>query len=384
MNEYREYELMAGMLNGELNKDEQEELQQWLEESREHREIFANMQEIHAVAKETRPAFSTDVERALRAAKRGKRIERTRRWKVLSRYAAVALLALGAGWWVYPGEEKRGDDDRSFEVVAVPGRARAILRQGDGTGVTLDDLSRDTLLSSRGGVTVAVKEGGLVYSTSAVESADAEMNEVIVPRGGEFQLVLPDGTVARLNAETRVLFPRRFAADERRVLLSGEAYFEVTRDEARPFIVEAPGMEVRVLGTRFNVSAYPLDEARHATLAGGRVEVSVPGQSPVTLLPGEQLYLRGGQVEKREVNAETYLSWMNGHFVFRDAGLDEIARQLSRWYDAEIVFADETLKEIRFTGGIVRSDPVETLIRAIEATSQARFRVEGKQLVIYK
>ncbi|MDR1415751.1 MAG: DUF4974 domain-containing protein, partial [Odoribacteraceae bacterium] len=194
----------------------------------------------------------------------------------------------------------------------------------------------------------------------------------------------PDGTSVTLNAASRLVFPRRFAAGERRVRLEGEAFFDVSPDASRPFIVEAEGLVVRVSGTRFNVSAYPGNAVRHATLVEGRVEVSGDGFSPVGLLPGEQLYRSGEAWEKREVDANLFISWLKGKFLFRDTELEEIARQLSRWYDVDVAFEDEGLKRIRFTGGVVRYDPLEELIRAIEATSNARFRVEGERLMIYR
>ncbi|MDR2130592.1 MAG: DUF4974 domain-containing protein [Odoribacteraceae bacterium] len=385
MTEDHVYELMAGALNDELNAAEEERLRRWLAAAGEHASLFDRLREIHLRARAARPSLEPDVERALRAVKRGKRRPR---WGGFSRYAALLLLALGAGWWFHVA--RRGDPPvapRSFETVAVPGHTRALLKRGDGDEMALGELPADTLLACREGVTIATdKDHLLTYSavTPAGGAGEVKVDELIVPRGGEFQLVLPDGTAVTLNATSRLLFPPRFTGGERRVQLAGEACFDVARDPARPFIVETPGMEVKALGTRFNVVAYPDSEEQHATLVEGKVEVRSPGRAPVALLPGEQLYRSGETWEKRTVDVNLYLSWMKGKFMFRDAGLEEIARQLSRWYDVEIFFADEALKKIRFTGGIVRYDPVEFLIRMIESTSEARFRVEGKSLIIEK
>ncbi|MDR1273953.1 MAG: DUF4974 domain-containing protein [Odoribacteraceae bacterium] len=380
------YELIAGALNGELNDEEQRALQQWLDAAGENQRLFDRTREIHFQARALYPAAGPDVEQALLAVKRGRRRQPAWRPLVPCAAAAVLLLLAGGGWW-YHASRQAGEAvaPRSFESVAAPGYARALLRQEEGGEFALGELRGDTLLSSLDGVTVAANEHHvLTYSVAddAPEAEEARIDELIVPRGGEFRLTLPDGTSVTLNASSRLSFPRRFAGDERRVRLEGEAFFDVTRDTARPFIVETGRAEVKVLGTRFNVAAYPDNAAGHATLVEGRVEVRVPGQPVIELLPGEQAYRSGGAWEKRPVDAGQYTSWMKGKFLFKDTELEEIARQLSRWYDVDISFADERLKAIRFTGGIVRYSPVEELIRLIEATSEARFRVEGKRLVI--
>jgi ferric-dicitrate binding protein FerR (iron transport regulator) len=377
-------ELIAGALNGELNDEEQRALRQWLDAAGENRRLFDRARDLHLRARALYPASEPDVERALLAVKRRRH---HRAWRPLARGAAAVLLLLAGGGWWYHATRQAGDAvaTRSFESVAVPGHARALLRQEGGGEHALGEPRGDTLLSTLDGVTVAASEDHLLtYSDTGVApgTGEARIDELIVPRGGEFRLVLPDGTGVTLNASSRLAFPRRFAGNERRVRLEGEAFFDVTRDTARPFIVETALAEVKVLGTRFNVAAYPDNATRHVTLLEGRVETRVPGQPSIGLLPGEQAYHSGGTWEKRAVDAGQYTSWMKGKFLFKDTELEEIARQLSRWYDVDITFSDERLKAIRFTGGIVRYNPVEELIRLIEATSEARFRVEGKRLVI--
>jgi ferric-dicitrate binding protein FerR (iron transport regulator) len=376
------YGLIAGALNGELDEGERQSLQQWLDADEEHQRLFARMQSIHARARALYPARATDVERALREVKRERRARvRTR----IAWYAAAVVLVSGAGWWFANHRAAERVDPRAFEQVSAPGRPRAVLRQEGEREIALGETLGDTLLSSLGGVTVSAgEERSLTYSIHAGVTPDdtPRVDELIVPRGGEFRLELSDGSIVTLNAESRLVFPRRFTGDERRVRLEGEAFFEVTGDASRPFVVETGEMEVRVLGTSFNVSAYPDEATRHATLVAGSVEVHVPGQSPIALSPGEQARGREGAWEKRAVDVQRYISWMTGKFSFKDTGLEEIARQLSRWYDVEIHFADERPRTIRFTGGIVRYHPLEELIRMIEDTSDARFRVEGERLVI--
>jgi ferric-dicitrate binding protein FerR (iron transport regulator) len=376
---------MVGSLHGELNEEEQARLKLWLEESNKNREEFEELRILREQAKEARETRVFDAESALRAVKRRKK---ERAWRVMLKYAGAVALLLGAGGWFYAWQQKNHREaPRAFERIALPGHERAWLRQGDGVAIALEGVPADTLISSYGGVAVVINDETLVLRAeegNGEQAEEGELNELFVPRGGEFSLVLSDGTRVWLNAETRLIFPRRFAGGERRVRLEGEAYFDVSGDARWPFIAEAAEMEVTVLGTRFNVSAYPGDASRHATVAEGRVAVRAGGRPAVELVPGEQLHLVGGEWEKREVETRAYLSWIEGRFIFKDTRLEEIARQAARWYDVEIAFEEEGLKEIRFTGGIVRGEPVKSLIEAIEATSDARFRVEGRRLVVYK
>ena len=268
--------------------------------------------------------------------------------------------------------------------MARPGSERAVLRLFDGQTVVLDSTSGSTLLAKSGNVRVEVDSNRLLrYSPEDTVTGSREMknNELIVPRGGEHQIELADGTRVWLNSATKLIFPRNFTGGERRVVLSGEAFFEVARDESKPFIVETSRMDVKVLGTRFNVNAYADNDEVSATLVNGSVEVSSGKQKPMVLVPGEQAYGNAGELEKREVNVRLYTSWIDGRFLFNNAELEEIAKQVSRWYDVKIFFANESVKKIRFTGGMVKFKPLDDLIRMIESTSPVRFSVKGKTIV---
>ena len=177
-------------------------------------------------------------------------------------------------------------------------------------------------------------------------------------------------------------FPPYFTGAERRVTLSGEAFFDVAHDDKKPFIVETARMDVKVLGTRFNVNAYEDNEVVSATLVNGSVEVFSGEQQTIRLAPGEQAYGKESELEKREVNVRLYTSWIDGKFMFNNTELEEIAKQISRWYDVQIFFSNENVKKVRFTGAIMKFKPLEDLIRMIEKTSQVRFSVKNKTIVI--
>ena len=380
----RIYELISGKLNDALSAGEERELAGWLEADGEHEVIFEEMRRLHEQARLLRREFSPDVEGTLGKLKgHGRRQVGMRVWW---RYAAMFILPLGVALALWQGLRERGEVlHRQFSEVARPGSERAVLRLFDGQTVVLDSTSGNTLLAKSGSVRVEVDSNRLLrYSPEDTVGGAQDMknNELIVPRGGEYQIELADGTRVWLNSATKLIFPRNFSGSERRVILSGEAFFEVARDESKPFIVETSRMDVKVLGTRFNVNAYADNEEVSATLVNGSVEVSSGKQKPMVLVPGEQAYGNAGELEKREVNVRLYTSWIDGRFLFNNAELEEIAKQVSRWYDVKIFFTNENVKKIRFTGGMVKFKPLDDLIRMIESTSPVRFSVKGKTIVI--
>ena len=382
--EDRVYELISGKLDDVLSEEEERGLSGWLEADGEHRVIFDEMRRLHEQAKLLRREFNPDVEGTLRRLKvrGGKRIGLHAWWK----YAAMFVLPLGIAFALWQGlKEKKIVLHRQFGEVARPGAERAVLKLFDGKTVVLDSTSGNMLIARGENVRVEVDSNRLLrYSRedTVVTSREERKNELIVPRGGEYQIVLADGTQVWLNSATKLIFPQNFTGKERRVVLSGEAFFEVARDENKPFIVETSRMDVKVLGTRFNVNAYTDNEMVSTTLVDGSVEVASGTQKPITLVPGEQAYGEAGELEKREVNVRLYTSWIDGRFMFNNVELEEIAKQISRWYDVEIFFTNENVKKIRFTGGMVKFKPLDDLIRMIESTSSVCFSVKGRTIVI--
>ncbi|WP_292270185.1 FecR family protein [Butyricimonas sp.] len=382
--EDRVYELISGKLDDVLSEEEERELSGWLEADGEHRVIFDEMRRLHEQAKLLRREFNPDVEGTLRRLKvrGGKRIGLHAWWK----YAVMFVLPLGIAFALWQGlKEEKIVLHRQFGEVARPGAERAVLKLFDGKTVVLDSTSGNMLIARGENVRVEVDSNRLLrYSRedTIVTLREERKNELIVPRGGEYQIVLADGTRVWLNSATKLIFPQNFTGKERRVVLSGEAFFEVARDENKPFIVETSRMDVKVLGTRFNVNAYTDNEMVSTTLVDGSVEVASGTQKPITLVPGEQAYGEAGELEKREVNVRLYTSWIDGRFMFNNVELEEIAKQISRWYDVEIFFTNENVKKTRFTGGMVKFKPLDDLIRMIESTSSVCFSVKGRTIVI--
>ena len=220
---------------------------------------------------------------------------------------------------------------------------------------------------------------------SSREIDEVFYNEVHIPKGGEYALMLADGSRVWLNAETTLRFPVQFAADKREVFLEGEACFEVTRNERCPFLVRTPQRTVEVLGTIFNVCAYPSDPYWHTTLVSGKVKIDTD-ESSCILSPSEQ-YLENretGEKEIRQVRASEYLSWRLGKISFRGECLENIIQKLERWYDFQIFYANDEVRHMRFRGVINKYDPFDVVLRKLERTTDIRFDIKGRTVIASK
>lgn len=211
-----------------------------------------------------------------------------------------------------------------------------------------------------------------------------EYNEIIVPRGAEYLLTLADGTTVILNSETRLRFPNFFAGKERKIYLSGEAYFNVIRDEEHPFLVEFEGGKVRVLGTQFNVKAYR-GQNTFATLVSGKVEVA-SGRDSVVLQPGElcEITADDHSLAVSEADMISVLAWKNGEFVLKNASWDQVMNELARWYDAEIVYDSSELQGMKFHIYMDRAKTLEEALQIISKMGEITYRVEGRKVIIKK
>ena len=278
-------------------------------------------------------------------------------------------------------------DDDIWIIVSEPSNnkfyEKAILKIAAQRPIRLDG-EIDTLIITENGTKIKTDAGNMLsfLIDSAGYKTAQEENQLIVPRGGEYRITLSDGTRVWLNAASVLTFPPVFAGNERKVRLVGEAFFEVTPDTARPFIVATARMDIKVLGTSFNVSVYEDEETVHTTLVKGSVEVQPVQQEAIMLKPGEQACLAGNRMTVKAVNTRQFTSWIDGKFMFCNTALEEISKQISRWYDVDIFFSSEQVKTICFTGAILRFEPLEELIRMIENTSNVRFSVKGKTIVI--
>jgi len=266
----------------------------------------------------------------------------------------------------------------------VPGSNKAILILSDGTEHDLTS-GNNSFIDTDGN---EIKNTGnqLEYISKNSQTAEIKYNTLKIPRGGEYFLMLSDSTKVWLNSETTLRFPVHFAPGNRTVELTGEAYFEVSKNENSPFIISTNNQHVKVLGTQFNLSSYPDQQYTLTTLVEGRVEVSL-GTDPkqkMILKPNEQSILENNnnQITKRTVDVFQYIAWKDGRFVFHDRNLEEIMNTLSKWYDVQVTFNREDLKNVRFTGNLQRYADFSDILKKIERTNEVNFEVNNKTIII--
>lgn len=310
----------------------------------------------------------------------GKNRRRMSAWRWVA--AAMLPLLLGGILWISSREKK---DVFVAGVVSEieAGTPRAVLLMEQGERIDLSLLAGDTILN-KGDVRIRLDSSkSVTYEQMAGTSAKIEYNTIIVPRKGEYQLILADGSKVYLNSESRLRFPTRFEGKERRVYLEGEGYFEVAKDTAKPFIVEAKEVDVRVLGTSFNVSAYVAEQAIRTTLVSGKVRVGdrLTGKGEV-ILPGQQAEWKDGTFKTKEVDTSIYTAWIDGKFYFEGATLEEITAQLERWYDIDFFFTSEKVKRFAFAGVINKEYSANKIFSIIEKTTRVRFNVNGRVVTV--
>ena len=307
----------------------------------------------------------------------------TLRWSIAA--SIILLVGLFVGRTIN-GVRDIHEEQELAKSVMQPGTSKAILMMADGKEVVLEQgQNLNILLNER--VRVATSSQGIVYEEYGKGMVTEEYNKLTTPIGGEYSLVLSDGTKVFLNADSELKYPVEFSDGKRIVDLKGEAYFEVHKDSLRPFIVRMNGAEVTVLGTSFNVNTYGDDGQIYTTLVNGSVRVSSVknGQAEV-LKPGMQsvMDVQSGQLTVREVDVEPYVAWREGRFVFRAMTLDLIMRQLQRWYDFEVFYQNPELKDYEFRGVIKRDMDLDKVLSVIKVTTNVDFEVKGKVITIIK
>ncbi|HEY4064723.1 MAG TPA: FecR domain-containing protein [Puia sp.] len=393
-------ELFNKLLEGKLSPDEVEELIAWLGRTELEPEAVSM---ILAQLKEpvTREKISPAVNAALNARLPFILQQRQRRPLLLSlqthwvRYAAAVIILLGVCTYFLM--------NRSSQPIAAakplppkadlpPGKNGAILTLADGRTVVLDSLGNG-VVATQNGSKVSLVNGQLAYKAEGPAMAAATYNTMTTPRGRQFQLVLPDGTKVWLNAASSLRYPTRFSGTERKVEITGEAYFEVARNTNMPFIVKVDeSTSVRVLGTGFDINSYTDEATVNTTLLEGSVQVLHKGekallqlgqQAQIAKQPSDGQAITGTSGIKilNSVNVEKVMAWKNGVFDFEDASLEEVMRQLERWYDIEVVY-EKNIPRLEFIGKMGRDLTLSNVLRGLEL-SKVHFRMEGtRRLVI--
>ena len=362
-------EILAALFTGSQTEKDQREFDEWVKE-RENNKVFAD--------KLLDPNRYEENRRALRKfqakevwnkidARLGEPTKKIPLWKNVVRYAAVVLVLLSVG--VYFWLDRSGVKEITpvmYQISAGTTGARLIL----GDGSTVDIIKDRTIeLEEADGTTIVTDSAGIDYSAITAKDTAEIRNIVQTLTGMEYTLTLSDGTKVFLNAETKLKFPTIFKGDQRVVELEGEAYFEVRKDEAHPFIVKTVSMNVRVLGTSFNVRSYVNEHDVTATLVEGKVAVS-DGEVEKMLVPGEQaVYIKKtGKMEVKEVDVSLYTAWHSGKFIFRNETLEDMMIYLSRWYGFKYRFIDDQAKRVQLGARLDRYDNMNPIVEMLRKT----------------
>lgn len=371
--------LIVKEMAGTISEPENFELQCWLSESQEHQKSYEQLKQtkIDEELQRYRRLDSREGWKKYKALRGGERRHRIMRWNSVA--AAVIILLMGMWVLMRPGQLAEES------IGGAPGSSKAVLVLADGTQKELATPGKEEILHLG---TMMVKNNGtsICYETVQKSAAESSIvyNELKIPAGGEYQLVLADGTHVWLNSQTKLRYPVRFTGNKREVYLEGEAYFEVTKDKEHPFcVMTRKAVSVEVLGTSFNVRAYQDEETIETVLEEGVVRMSTDKQQ-IVLNPGQRAVyqIAGGQMQVGEADTQIYTSWRKGMFVFNDITVEAIMRDLTHWYDVEVFYSDERVKHQMFNGKVKRYDNIQGLLKAMELAGGVRFELNGRTLIV--
>ena len=296
--------------------------------------------------------------------------------------AAVWVLALGVTLWMTFGKKENVAPLPVASKIIPAGEKKATLTLADGMEVHVEEITAQILQEK--GMNIEYRNGEIVYHKSEEKTTEVVYNKLEVPRGGECMIKLDDGTKVWVNAETKLKYPVTFVGDRREVVLEGEAFFDVAKNE-KPFIVKTSFGDVRVLGTAFGISAYASEPESYTTLVRGKVSVEREGIKPVVILPGEQVVTsKDGKMIKQQVDVEEFVGWKDGIYVFKEKSLGEIMKTLERWYNISVDFQEKSLVDLPFTGNLKRYDDINVFFDALTRTGDMKYRVEGNQVILFK
>lgn len=378
---YRIVSYILAKLTATSSPADEAQLEKWLQESETHREIFnqllqkENFEQYQSMFEE-----HPDEYHYLQMQKHIKKEKRICLFKRVGYAAAILILFVFSAllWPQSTQEEPSHISDTSTSIR--PGSPFAILTLPGGTTIQLDSTTRRSPILQTG---IISQQDTLVYQRS--NNVKGEYHTLFIPRGGEYILKLSDGTKIWLNAESELKYPVQFEATQRKVYLKGEAYFEVAKNEHSPFIVITGEQTTTVLGTSFNLRAYPEEAQILTTLEKGSVQIST-SQGNTILKPGEQARtLSNSQtIEKTQVNTSLYTAWHLGKYIFIDQPLEEILHTLARWYNMNIWYDHPDLKKIQFTGELRKYDDIQEFLEKIEHLEKVHFQIQDQTVSVFR
>lgn len=365
-------------------------LENWLSENEANTDEFANylalLKESGAISSIAQVKTEEAWSKIVGAISVSKKVTKTRKFHLWLPYAAAIVVMCVIGYlMVYQVENDYDfDKDYNFAEISTIRSKKAVLILNNGTSMHLD-ANIDSLIAEVDGTMIENDASNALIYKRGNSQGKLIYNQLNIPRGGEYSLMLADGTKVWLNSESSIKYPVQFLGKIRKVELTGEAYFEVAHNKAKPFIIESHGTEVKVLGTKFNLSSYNDEEEITTTLVEGSVQVSSLGSSKL-LKPGYQAVVKRGsnQFQVNKVNADLYTSWINGVFQFNDQSLEEICHQLSRWYNVEFFFTENQYRNLKFAGATKKERSLDFTLEMIEKMADVKFAIKGDKIIVGK
>lgn len=378
------HHLIFKRLTGRLSESEAAELLSWVEADPRHAKLLDMITDPQELHREYRLRELSDTESAhkdmLSRIAMTTAPARRRRNVIAATAASIALLVI-AGMWLYSGREPLASSTPTLATAPAeatgirPGSTKALLHNSAGKSITLG--ANDSTIDV---------QSYLTQLQMSDTSAEPEELCLEVPRGGEFKIILEDSTTVWLNSESTLRYPQSFSAYERRVEVTGEAYFAVHKDSSRPFYVVTAGHQIRVYGTTFNIRDYADDENSYTTLESGSIALTKHDRQSgeIHLSPGHQAIFRkeDASLTMTTVNPEVITGWRHGRFVFEGQTLRSIMRDLARWYDFEFEFTDPTIEGIVFNGSIPRYADFKTAITILENCGDITFSITGNKVTV--
>ncbi|VAW24975.1 Putative anti-sigma factor [hydrothermal vent metagenome] len=389
--------LIALEITGELNVSEKEELSKWLSSASENILLYNKIRSQLLESINSKNEIDTQEGLAWSIIEKETRNPgKPNIYVNFLKYAAIIILLLSVSGIIYWNVSTKSGNNHvvgySDTPKLVPGRQQALLIMSNGLTVKLDKEKRDSL-KEENGLLIENKGSVLTYkAASNIENAKKKQkrkiiyNTLITPKGGEYNLVLSDGTKVWVNADSKLIYPVKFIGGTRELTLEGEAYFEVAKNIRKPFIIKTNDYNIEVLGTTFNVSAYKDDGKVVTTLVEGSVKIKDFDDSGnvVRMKPNEQLILN--KVEKgiliRKVDVNDYIAWKEGRFIFVRQDLESIMGVLARWYNFDVQFEAEELKALVFTGNMDKYEQLSMPLKMIAKTNKVNFKIEGKKVLV--
>ncbi|WP_181390552.1 FecR family protein [Sphingobacterium athyrii] len=365
-------EILDRYLNGETTAEEQALVETWYNSLSEQQQTDIPIDFDRRYKQLLLTLPSPEVKKAVRL------------WPRVAIAAAVTAIFLGTGLFYVTNQINTNGAGRVTAGDVDPGGEGATLQLANGQKIRINNVSAGNLTEQSGVKISKTADGEIIYEISDNQTGKLEYNTLSTTRGEHTRLRLPDGSLVFLNAASSLTYPTSFANSEnRRVSLTGEGYFEISKDKAHPFLVESKGQTIEVLGTHFNVNSYPEEAGVATTLLEGSVKINANGREQI-IRPNEQALASASKISVKTVDVEEIIDWKQGDFYLNNVSLQNAMRKIARWYNVDVVYDSSVPMNLKSTGYISRKNKLSAVLRLIEKSGDVHFKIEGKTVYVSK